>query len=110
MNNKANAEQFEKELELYSNINANNGLSTEQVIINIEQNLNKLLEKTDTSNKLSRLRANEKAKNANTPQNQSIIKDFTKNINNILLKNKSLVNESINIESGDKSNLNKIAK
>jgi hypothetical protein len=41
-NNKANAEQFEKELELYSNINANNGLSTEQVIINIEQNLNKL--------------------------------------------------------------------
>jgi hypothetical protein len=88
MNNKANAEQFEKELELYSNINANNGLSTEQVIINIEQNLNKLLEKTDTSNKLSRLRANEKAKNANTPQNQSIIKDFTKNINNILLKNK----------------------
>lgn len=88
MNNKANAEQFKGELELYSNINANKGSSTEQVIKNIEQNLNKLLEKTDTSNKLTRLRANEKTKTTDTTQNKSIITQFTTDINNILTKNK----------------------
>ena len=88
MNNKANAEQFKGELELYSNINANKGSSTEQVIKNIEQNLNKLLKSTDTSNKLTRLRANEKNKSTDTDQNKLIITQFTTDINNILTKNK----------------------
>ena len=81
-------DQFKAELELYSNINANKGSSTEQVIKNIEENLNKLLEKTDTSNKLTRLRANEKTKSTDTTQNKSIIAKFTTDINNILTKNK----------------------
>jgi hypothetical protein len=88
INNKVQAEQFEKELELYSNINANKGISTEQVIINIEQVLNKLLEKTDSANKLKRLRANEKNKSTNTDANKQSIKDFTNKINEILLENK----------------------
>ena len=87
-NNKINPEKFKKELELYSNVNANNGSSIEQVINNIQDQLNKLLNKTDGDNKLSRLKASDKTTSTDTFSNKQIIKVFTKNINEILMKNK----------------------
>lgn len=87
-NNKINPEKFKKELELYSNVNANNGSSIEQVINNIEVQLNKLLTKIDVDNKSSRLRASDKTTSTDTFSNKQIIKVFTKNINEILMKNK----------------------
>ena len=88
INKNPDKEQFKNELELYSNINANKGISTEQVIINIEQKLNKLLEKTDSDNKITRLRVNETTKTTNTDANKQIIKDFNNQINKVLVDNK----------------------